>query len=252
MKISVVINTFNSDRFLNQCLRSVEKFDEIVLCDMHSTDGTIAIAEKYGCRIVYHERTGIVEPARNYAIAQAENEWVLVLDSDEVVPDALREYLYRFAETAEQRGYAALKMARKNYFLGRFMHGDYPDYIIRLIRKSKTYWPETIHARPVIDGGIFAIPSRRRELAVEHLANESVSSRIAKIDLYSDKELLRRADQRFSVWKAFSTCSWRFLRFYVVKGGFRDGKAGFTYAVLNACYKFATIAKIWERQSSED
>ena len=90
MKISVVINTFNSDRFLNQCLRSVEKFDEIVLCDMHSTDGTIAIAEKYGCRIVYHERTGIVEPARNYAIAQAENEWVLVLDSDEVVPDALR------------------------------------------------------------------------------------------------------------------------------------------------------------------
>ena len=75
MKISVVINTFNSDRFLNQCLRSVEKFDEIVLCDMHSTDGTIAIAEKYGCRIVYHERTGIVEPARNYAIAQAENEW---------------------------------------------------------------------------------------------------------------------------------------------------------------------------------
>lgn len=132
------------------------------------------------------------------------------------------------------------------------MHGDYPDYIIRLIRKSKTYWPETIHARPVIDGGIFAIPSRRRELAVEHLANESVSSRIAKIDLYSDKELLRRADQRFSVWKAFSKCSWRFLRFYVVKGGFRDGKAGFTYAVLNACYKFATIAKIWERQSSED
>ena len=48
---------------------------------MHSTDGTIAIAEKYGCRIVYHERTGIVEPACNYAIAQAENEWVLVLDS---------------------------------------------------------------------------------------------------------------------------------------------------------------------------
>ena len=120
MKISVVINTFNSDRFLNQCLRSVEKFDEIVLCDMHSTDGTIAIAEKYGCRIVYHERTGIVEPARNYAIAQAENEWVLVLDSDEVVPDALREYLYRFAETAEQRGYTAITMTRKNYFLGRF------------------------------------------------------------------------------------------------------------------------------------
>lgn len=251
MKISVVINTFNSERFLDQCLRSVSRFDEIVLCDMYSTDGTIAIAEKYGCRIVYHERTGIVEPARNYAIGQAANEWVLVLDSDEVVPDALREYLYRFVETAAEQGYAALKMARKNYFMGRFMHGDYPDYIVRLISKSRTDWPETIHARPLVDGGTFAIPSRRCELAIEHLANESVSSRIAKINLYSDKELLRRADQRFSVWKAFSKCAWRFLRFYVVKGGFRDGKAGFTYAVLNACYKFTTIAKLWEREEKE-
>lgn len=86
MKISVVINTFNSERFLDACLKSVATFDEIVLCDMHSTDQTCAIAEKYGCRIVYHERTGFVEPARNYAIAQASNEWVLVLDSDEVVP----------------------------------------------------------------------------------------------------------------------------------------------------------------------
>ena len=64
----------------------------------------------------------------------------------------------------------------------------------------------------------------------------------------SDEELLRRSGQHFSVGKAFMKCSWRFLRFYLIKGGFRDGKAGFTYAALNACYKFTTIAKIWERQ----
>ena len=247
MKISVVINTFNSERFLDECLRSVRSFDEIVLCDMHSTDHTVAIAERYGCRIVYHERTGFVEPARNYAISCASNEWVLVLDSDEVIPGALRQYLYGFAGRAEAEGYAALKMARKNYFLGRFMHGDYPDYIIRLIRKSKTYWPEQIHARPIVEGRIFTIPSRRRELAMEHLANESVSARIAKTNQYSDKELIRRRGQDFSVFSAFVKCSWRFLRFYVVKGGFRDGKAGFAYAVLNAFYKFATVAKLWEQ-----
>ncbi|MFR5871424.1 MAG: hypothetical protein ACLUEV_07185 [Alistipes sp.] len=104
----------------------------------------------------------------------------------------------------------------------------------------------------MIDGGIFAIPSRRRELAVEHLANESCLVADRQDRPLPDKELLRRADQRFSVWKAFSKCSWRFLRFYVVKGGFRDGRLVLLYAVLNACYKFATIAKIWERQSSED
>lgn len=249
MKISVVINTFNSARFLEACLDSVRLFDEIVLCDMYSTDDTLTIAQRYGCKIVYHEQTGIVEPARNYAIAQAANEWVLVLDSDEVVPEALRTYLYAFIETAEQRHFTALKMARKNYFFGRFMHGDYPDYIIRLIRQSKCHWPETIHARPIIDGAIFTIPSRRKELAIEHLANESISSRIAKINLYADKELLRREEQQFSVFGAFTKCAWRFLRFYVVKGGFRDGRAGFTYAILNACYKFTTIAKLWERQA---
>ena len=249
MKISVVVNTFNSERFLDRCLSSVDGFDEIVLCDMHSTDSTISIAERHGCRIVYHERTGFVEPARNYAISQAAIEWVLVLDSDEVIPAALKDYLYRFAETAEARGYAALKMARKNYFMGRFMHGDYPDYIIRLIRRSKTFWPERIHARPVIEGRVFTIPARRRELAMEHLANESVAARIAKTNQYTDKEMIRREGQDFSVGSAWLKCTWRFVRFYMVKGGFRDGKAGFAYAVLNAFYKFATVAKLWERKA---
>ncbi|MDD3108874.1 MAG: glycosyltransferase family 2 protein [Alistipes sp.] len=250
MKISVVINTFNSERFLEECLRSVQQFDEIVVCDMHSTDQTIAIAQRYGCRIVYHAHTGIVEPARNYAIAQAAHEWVLVLDSDEVVPDALRNYLYRFVAQAETQGYAALKMARKNYFFGRFMHGDYPDYIIRLIRKSKCNWPATIHARPQIEGRIFTIAQRRKELALEHLANESLSSRIAKINLYADKELVRRQGAHFSIAAAFFKCGWRFLRFYLIKGGWRDGRAGFTYAMLNACYKFTTIAKVWEHDAN--
>lgn len=140
-------------------------------------------------------------------------------------------------------------MARKNYFMGRFMHGDYPDYIIRLIRRSKTFWPERIHARPVIEGRVFTIPARRRELAMEHLANESVAARIAKTNQYTDKEMIRREGQDFSVGSAWLKCTWRFVRFYMVKGGFRDGKAGFAYAVLNAFYKFATVAKLWERKA---
>ena len=120
MKISVVVNTFNSERFLDRCLSSVDGFDEIVLCDMHSTDSTISIAERHGCRIVYHERTGFVEPARNYAISQAANEWVLVLDSDEVIPAALKDYLYRFAETAEARGVRGAQNGAEELLHGPF------------------------------------------------------------------------------------------------------------------------------------
>lgn len=203
MKISVVVNTFNSERFLDRCLSSVDGFDEIVLCDMHSTDSTISIAERHGCRIVYHERTALSSRRATMRFRQAANEWVLVLDSDEVIPPQLKDYLYRFAEDGRGPGITRhSKMARKNYFMGRFMHGDYPDYIIRLIRRSKTFWPEQIHARPVIEGRVFTIPARRRELAMEHLANESVAARIAKTNQYTDKEMIRREGQDFSVGSA--------------------------------------------------
>lgn len=248
MKISAIVNTYNSERFLKACLEALKEFDEIVLCDMYSTDSTLEIAKEYGCRIVYHEQTGFVEPARNFAISQAENDWVLVVDSDEVIPAALREFLYRFAETGEDKGYAAVKMPRKNYFMGRFMRGDYPDYIIRMIRRSRSFWPETIHARPVIEGAIFTIPKKRTDLAIEHLANESISQRLLKLDSYTDKELIRRQGQDFSVAAAFFKCSHRFLRIYFLRGGFRDGKAGFTYAFFNALYKFMTVAKLWEQK----
>ena len=89
MKISVVINTYNAEKHLRTVLDTVKDFDEVVICDMHSTDSTIAIAEQYGCKIVYCERAPYVEPARNYAIAQASHPWLLVIDADETVPEKL-------------------------------------------------------------------------------------------------------------------------------------------------------------------
>ena len=83
--ISVVINTFNAERHLERVLRSVKDFDEILVCDMHSTDRTIAIAREYGCTIVYHDHTGFVEPARNFAIQSARHPWVLVIDAVQLV-----------------------------------------------------------------------------------------------------------------------------------------------------------------------
>ena len=94
MKISVVIQTYNSEQFLERVLNSVKEFDEIVVCDMYSTDRTIEIARKFDCKIVYHKKTDFCEPARNFAIHSATYDWVLVVDSDEIVPADLKDYLY--------------------------------------------------------------------------------------------------------------------------------------------------------------
>ncbi|MDR1380801.1 MAG: glycosyltransferase family 2 protein [Tannerella sp.] len=245
-KISVVIHTFNSERFLDRVLSSVKNFDEIIVCDMYSTDRTLEIAQKYNCGIVYHEKCEVPEPARNFAIQSASNEWVLVVDSDEIVPEALRRYLYgRIKEKTDLQG---LWLTRKNYILGHFLHSEYPDRILRFFRKDNACWPPYVHTLPRVDGRVERIPERRKELALVHLANSSVSETIQKINTYSDNEVSKRAGQKFSAWKIFAATFFRFFKSYVIKGGFRDGKAGIVIAGTDAFYKFATIAKVWENE----
>ena len=118
-RISVVINTFNAEKYLAQTLESLSGFDEIVVCDMESTDSTVDIASKYGCRVVTFPKGDytICEPARDFAIHSAQNSWVLVVDADEVVPDALRDYLYR--TIADESFNDAIAIPRRNMFIGK-------------------------------------------------------------------------------------------------------------------------------------
>ena len=181
MKISVIINTYNASKHLKQVLEAVKGFDEIVICDMESTDNTIEIAKTFNCKIVTFKKGNhnIVEPARNFAIQQASHPWVLVVDADEVVPEQLKEYLYK--QIASPDCPAGIYIPRKNYFMGRFMHCHYPDHILRFFKKEGTVWPPIIHVSPIVEGTLFSIPARRKELAFVHLANDSVSDIIRKM-----------------------------------------------------------------------
>ena len=91
-EISVVINTYNAEKFLQRVLDSVKDFDEIVICDMESTDHTVEIAQHAGCKVVTFPKANhtCVELARNFAIQSASSPWVLVVDADELVTPELR------------------------------------------------------------------------------------------------------------------------------------------------------------------
>lgn len=249
-KISVVIQTYNAEKYLERVLRSMASFDEVLICDMHSTDRTLEIAEKYGCRVVFHKKEECVEPARNFAIHQAAHEWVLVVDADELVTKDLHDYLYNWTDNCgEMRG---LWIPRKDYLFGRFMHGDYPDYILRFFRKDDAVWPPYIHSMPKINGKVGRIPKRSKNLAFIHLINNPVAWKVTKMNTYSSMEIEKRSGQRFPLFKMFYAPAWRFLKSYVVKGGFRDGKAGLVNAWFDGIYKFLTIAKIWESQVRDE
>lgn len=249
-KISVVIHTYNSEKYLERVLSSVKNFDEIVICDMYSTDDTLDIARKYNSKIIFYEKCDVPEPARNFAIQSATNEWVLVVDSDELVTEELRKYLYEIIK--EKQDLQGLWITRKNYILGHFLHGEYPDYILRFFRKENAYWPPYVHTLPQIKGHTEYIPKRKKKLALIHLANSSISTKLQKTDIYTENEVLKRTAQNFSIWKIFMAPFFRFFKSYIIKGGFRDGKAGIVTAGMDAFYKFVTIAKIWESKIKQE
>lgn len=250
MKISVVINTYNAEEFLDKVLLTVKDFDEILICDMHSTDNTLSIASKYNCRVIYHEHTGIVEPARAYAISQATYDWVLLIDADELVSTNLKEYLYKRIET--DCTFSALRIPRKNYLMGRFMHSAYPNSLLRFFRKDKVNWPTIIHAHPSIDGIIENIPPKRKDLAFIHLANEPIHVAVAKMNKYTEYEKDRRINKNYGYVSLIIEPFIRFLHFYVFKCGFKDGIPGFTWACMSAYYKFVTIAKVIEAKINKE
>ena len=104
-KISVCINSLNSEKTIENTLKALSDAYEIILCDMHSDDNSVEIAKSYGAKIVYHERARHAEVARNFCISHASGDWILVVDTDEVVPVDLWNFLNDFADnqqTSEQ------------------------------------------------------------------------------------------------------------------------------------------------------
>ncbi len=250
MKISVVINTYNAAKHLEKVLESVKDFDEIVLCDMYSSDNTVEIAKRYNCKIIYHEYVGYVEPARKMAVDAAMNEWVLIVDADELVPPALRKYLYEQIKNASH--FSGIRINRKNYFMGRFMRCTYPDRILRFLRKSEAFFPLEIHVPPKIKGNITNIPTHKKELALIHLANESIQQLIKKIDRYTEYERIRRKNLKYGYFSLMNESLFRFFKLYIIKGACFDGKPGLVYAGLMAFYKYVTISKLWESKFQYD
>jgi len=249
MKISVVINTYNAEKFLERVLETVKDFDEIVLCDMYSTDKTIEIAQKHNCKIIYHEKTGFVEPARAFAIEQASHEWIFIVDADELVPESLKNFLYEQVERKDCP--AGIKIPRKNYFMGRFMRSAYPDYILRFFKKELTVYPSTIHSVPCVNGNVYKIPRKRKDLAFIHLPNDPLEIWMNKANGYTSFELTKRKNKNYGYFDLIFHPMIYFFRFYILKGGIRDGKPGLMWAVLSAFYKFMTISKVIESKIGE-
>jgi len=227
MKISIVILTFNSQKYLKEVLESTKFADEVLILDSFSTDGTLEIAKKCGIKIYTHKWLGFGK-MKQKAVDLAKNRWVFVLDSDEIISNSLRDEILSLPDDSNISAYF---VPRLNYFFGKAIRygGLYPDKTIRLFDKTKAKFSEDeVHERVIVQNG------RVGELKGDmiHYAYDDIESFISKQNRYST---LGAKNNRF---KALFNPIWTFIKMYVIKKGFLDGWEGYIIARLYSQYTF--------------
>lgn len=247
VKISVVINTLNEERNIERAINSVAWAAEIIICDMYSDDKTVEIAKKLGAKIFFHKREAFVEIARNFAISKALNEWILVLDADEEIPDTLADKLQDIARNMNEIDYVGVP--RKNVIFGHFMQhsGWWPDFNIRFFKKGKVKWLNKIHRPPETIGEGLDLPVEEK-YAIIHQNYETISRFLTRMDRYTTVQAgeLKQEGYRFEWKDLFEKPLGEFLSRYFANYGYKDGLHGLALSFLQAISFIVMYLKVWE------
>lgn len=245
--ISAAIVSFNEAEKLEKCLQSIKDFvDEIVVIDLGSKDDTKKVGEKFGAKIYDHKHVGFVEKVRDFSISKTSNDWILVLDPDEQIPDTLK---IKLKEIINSDKYTAVNIPRKNIFFGKWIsHTNWwPDKHVRFFKKGSVSWSQ-IHIYPKVSGKILELPIKE-ELAIIHFGYANISEFIDRQDRYAEiesDELIEKGI-RFS-WVNFLWWPTRvFLTRFIKHQGFLDGIYGFILTYLMMVYKITVLIKLWEK-----
>jgi glycosyltransferase involved in cell wall biosynthesis len=247
-RLSVAVVVLNEEDRLRACLESVVWADDLVVVDAGSSDKTVAIAREFTDRVLFRAWDGY-GTQKNFALAQCEGDWVLSLDADERVPDALRAEIQAVLAAGTAGGPAGYQVPRRNVFQGRWVrHGGlYPDWQLRLFRRGRGRFLErAVHESVRVDGA-----TGRLRAALVHESYRSIGDAVARLNRYSDLAAadLARAGQGGSLVDLLGRPVWRFLSMYVLRAGFLDGWRGLVLAGLHAHYVFLRAAKVRERRA---
>lgn len=256
-KISVVINTYNAAEDLPSALEALKGFDEILVCDMESTDTTREIAERAGAKVVIFPKGdyNYCEPARQFAIDHASNDWVFVVDADEIATPQLITALHKIAKEADNAdGMNVPKgvlVPRLNYVIDTPDITAYPDYQLRFLDRRVSRWPVEIHCKPIVKGKVIALPANDKSMALRH-KSQSLNGILERMNRYTSAEVAKRSHEKVSVVKLIIKPFARFFKSYIIKGGWRSGVVGYICARNEANYKFYTLAKIYESRKRKN
>ncbi len=229
--LSVIIITKNEAANIRACLESVVWAGEIIVVDSGSQDETVAICRAFTPHVYSHDWAGF-GPQKNHALSYVSKNWVLSLDADERATPELR---YEIEEILTRQDLiAAYDIPRLSSYCGRFMRhsGWHPDFVTRFFRRgSARFSDDLVHERLLVEGKT----SQLKGLLLHH-AYADVEQVLRKLDHYSSAgaQMMHQRGRRVTLGGAVVRGLWSFVRTYILRAGFLDGREGFMLAVSNA------------------
>jgi glycosyltransferase involved in cell wall biosynthesis len=247
-RLAVTVITKNEARHIEACLASVSFSDEMIVVDSGSSDATVEIARFAGAMVdVLRDWQGF-GIQKNRALALATSEWVLSVDADERVTPELQAEILAILAAPE---FDAYSFPRRSSFCGQVMRhsGWYPDRVTRLFRRGTAKFShDLVHERLLTTGPVGQLRS-----AIEHESYRNLEDVMNKANVYSTAgaEGQYRRGRTAGLGTAIIHALWAFLRTYVFRLGFLDGKLGFVLAISIAEGTYYRYLKLWllNRQS---
>jgi glycosyltransferase involved in cell wall biosynthesis len=240
VKISATIITYNEERKIARAIESLRCADEILVVDSGSNDRTVELAEKHGAQVIDSPWPGYAKQ-KNLAAEKASHDWILSIDADESLSEALEGELWQLKKNGPQ--FDAYTMPRMAQYLGRWIRhsGWYPDRKVRLYHREKATWVgDYVHESVKVSGRVGHLESN-----LLHFTCDSLSEHIKTMDRYTTLAAEQLVAQKEAVtWsRLVFEPPWTFFRSYVLQLGYLDGMEGLAIANMAALYNFLKYAK---------
>ncbi|WP_225181658.1 glycosyltransferase family 2 protein [Pectobacterium aroidearum] len=252
-RLSIGIITKNESELIEECLQSVNWADEIIVVDSGSTDSTVEIAHRYGAKVYHYDDWPGYGKQRQRAQSHASGDYIFFIDADERVTPELRQSIESVLSKSNLDDKIVYSCARQNLFLGRFMKhsGWYPDKVLRLYaNKHYQYNNNSVHES--LDYG---------DAPVQHLSGDLKHLTCRDFSIFQEKQLRYAsawAKERSAKGKScsyiaiFTHAIFSFLKTWLFRAGFLDGKQGLLLAFVNAQYTFNKYTELWSINNNKN
>jgi glycosyltransferase involved in cell wall biosynthesis len=243
LNLSVIIITKNEEKAISDCLASITWANEIIVVDSGSTDNTVAICKSFGAKVFITDDWPGFGKQKNRALALASGDWVFSIDADESVSSALRNEIEAVINNLNK--ITAYQIPRKSSYCGQFINysGWRPDYVTRLFRRnSGQFSDDLVHERVIVNDAVGTLNE-----PLLHISYINLEEVLDKVNRYSTSSaaMAYSRGKHASLTSAISHGLWAFVRTYLLRLGFLDGKMGFILAISNAETTYYRYLKLY-------